>query len=78
MAHCNTHQIKLRNIPINSLFCFHSDDLVCTCGATYGLMMLTCTMFKKGDYVFVEDPTYFIAIKIFQDDFGLNVIPGKV
>ena len=55
---------------------FYSDDIVCTCGATSGLMMLTCTMFKSGDYVFVEDPTYFIALKIFHDDLGLNVIPG--
>jgi DNA-binding transcriptional MocR family regulator len=40
--------------------------------------MLTITMFKPGDYVFVEDPTYFIAIKIFRDDLGLNVISGKL
>ena len=60
-----------------SMIIFYSDDIVCTCGATSGLMMLTCTMFKSGDYVFVEDPTYFIALKIFRDDLGLNVIPGR-
>ncbi|XP_028407687.1 uncharacterized protein LOC114530281 [Dendronephthya gigantea] len=53
-----------------------SNDIVCTSGATNGLMMVTLMMFQPGDYVFVEDPTYFIAIKMFRQDLGLNILGG--
>ncbi|XP_028407681.1 uncharacterized protein LOC114530278 [Dendronephthya gigantea] len=52
----------------------NSHDMVCTSGATIGLMMVTLMMFQPGDYVFVEDPTYFIAIKMFRQDLGLNIL----
>ena len=63
-------------VALFNLF-FISDNLMCTAGATNGLMLLTCCLFKWGDYVFVEDPTYFLAIKIFREDLGLNIIPGN-
>ncbi|XP_028407685.1 uncharacterized protein LOC114530280 isoform X2 [Dendronephthya gigantea] len=51
-----------------------SHDIVCTSGATNGLVMITLTMFQPGDYIFVEDPTYFIAIQLFRQDLGLNIL----
>ena len=51
---------------------------MCTSGATNGLMMLAVTFFKAGDYIFLEDPTYFLALKVFRDDLGMNVIAGML
>jgi DNA-binding transcriptional MocR family regulator len=48
-----------------------------TAGATQGLHLGATVMFDKTTPVFVEDPTYFIAIKIFREDFGMNIIPGR-
>ena len=46
-------------------------------GATQGLHLVATVMFDKTTPVFVEDPTYFIAIKILREDFGMNIIPGR-
>jgi DNA-binding transcriptional MocR family regulator len=48
-----------------------------TAGATQGLHLVATVMFDKTTPVFVEDPTYFIAIKILREDFGMNIIPGR-
>jgi DNA-binding transcriptional MocR family regulator len=47
--------------------------LFITAGATYGLDLI-CTYFAKaGDTIFVEEPTYFLALHIFSDR-RLNVV----
>jgi 2-aminoadipate transaminase len=49
------------------------DQLFITAGATYGLDLI-CTYFAKaGDTIFVEEPTYFLALRIFADR-QLNVV----
>lgn len=52
-----------------------SDDLFVTAGATQGLHLVTTVMFDKDIPIFVEDPSYFIAIKILTKDLGMKVIP---
>ena len=55
---------------------YYRDDLYATAGATQGLDLLSHMLFSEGDLVFVEDPTYFVAMKIFEDS-GKKVIRGK-
>ncbi|XP_071158911.1 uncharacterized HTH-type transcriptional regulator YjiR-like isoform X1 [Mytilus edulis] len=52
-----------------------SDNLMATAGATQGLHLTASVMFDRSTPVFVEDPTYFIAIKILREDLGMNIIP---
>ena len=43
------------------------EGIFITCGASSGLD-LTCTLFTRpGDIVFVEEPTYFLALQVFAD-----------
>ncbi|MBW2605047.1 MAG: PLP-dependent aminotransferase family protein [Deltaproteobacteria bacterium] len=50
-----------------------ADDLFVTSGASQGLDLI-CTLFTKpGDTIFVEEPSYFLALHIFRDH-GLNII----
>lgn len=50
-----------------------ADDLFVTAGASQGLD-LVCTLFTKpGETIFVEEPSYFLALNIFRDH-GLNII----
>jgi len=58
------------------LFSYDSDNIVITSGATNGLAMACTHFFKSGDVVFVEDPSYFIAINMLKQDMGMKVIPG--
>ncbi|XP_072017691.1 uncharacterized protein [Amphiura filiformis] len=51
------------------------DDIMCTAGATHGLYTLCTQLFKAGDIVFVEDPTYFLAQVIFRKDCQLTMVP---
>lgn len=60
----------------NFASCDFSDDLVCTGGASSGLFLLTSLVFNQGDYIFVEDPTYFNAIEILKNDLNMNVVVG--
>ena len=39
--------------------------------------MLTHLLFSPGDLIFVEDPTYFIATKMLQEDCKMNTVPGE-
>lgn len=55
----------------------YRDDLFATAGATQGLNLLSHMLFSEGDLAFVEDPTYFLAMKMF-DDAGMKVIGGKL
>jgi len=49
------------------------DSLLITAGASQALDLI-CTRFTKpGDTIFVEEPTYFLALLIFRDH-GLNVV----
>jgi 2-aminoadipate transaminase len=51
-----------------------SDSLLITSGASMGLHLL-CTLFSRpGDTIFVEEPTYFYALRIFADH-GLHLVP---
>jgi DNA-binding transcriptional MocR family regulator len=54
------------------------DDLIVTSGATQGLVLLSRLFFSSGDTVFVEDPTYFIALRALQNDCGLKCIPSPM
>ena len=47
-----------------------TQTLILTCGATHGLHLAASTLLQTtagGGVVFVENPTYFIALDIFQD-----------
>jgi DNA-binding transcriptional MocR family regulator len=49
------------------------DDLFVTAGASQGLDLI-CTLFTQpGDTIFVEEPSYFLALRIFADH-RLNVV----
>jgi DNA-binding transcriptional MocR family regulator len=49
------------------------DELFVTTGASTALSLI-CTLFtRRGDVVFVEEPTYFLALRIFEDH-GLQVV----
>ena len=52
-----------------------ADSLVVTSGATAGLGLLMNLFFKKDDIVFVEDLSYFIALRYFREDCGLRIVP---
>jgi len=50
------------------------DRLFVTAGASSALDLL-CTLYTRpGDTIFVEEPTYFLALRIFEDH-GLDAIP---
>lgn len=51
------------------------ENLMFNAGATQGLMLLLSTFFTKGDVAIVEDPSYFIALRAFQESSGLKVFP---
>ncbi|MBS1250961.1 MAG: 2-aminoadipate transaminase [Chloroflexi bacterium] len=49
-------------------------QLFITCGASSALDLL-CTLYTNpGNVVFVEEPTYFLALRVFEDH-GLRVVP---
>lgn len=55
------------------LFSVNADDLFVTAGASQGLDLI-CTLFTQpGDTIFVEEPSYFLALRIFADH-QLNVV----
>jgi DNA-binding transcriptional MocR family regulator len=49
------------------------DRLFITAGATSGLDLVCARLTNPGDTVFVEEPTYFLALRLF-DDRRLNVV----
>jgi len=54
-------------LSAESSFPVRPDSLFTTTGASSGLDLL-CTLFTQpGDVVFVEEPTYFLALRIFRD-----------
>lgn len=66
------------SIPNSVLFYYYSEDLMVTAGATQGLHLVSTVMFDKDTPVFMEDPSYFIALKMLKEDFGMNIIPSNV
>ena len=52
-----------------------ADQLVLTTGATNGLHLVTSRLVRPGGVVFVENPTYFIALNLLSGDMGLEVVP---
>lgn len=51
------------------------EELMITAGASQALALI-CTLFTRpGDTVFVEEPSYFLALRIMQEDFRLNAVP---
>ncbi len=51
------------------------EQLMVTAGASQALSLI-CTLFTKpGDTVFVEEPSYFLALRILREDFRLNAVP---
>jgi len=54
-------------------FAVEPDNLFITAGVSFGLDLI-CTLFTQpGDTIFVEEPTYFLALRIFADH-GLNIV----
>ncbi len=54
-------------------FAVEPDHLFITAGVSFGLDLI-CTLFTQpGDTIFVEEPTYFLALRIFADH-GLNIV----
>ena len=51
----------------------HADNLFVTNGVSGGLSLLCSLFLKPGDVVFVEKPTYFLALSIFRD-YGVKCI----
>ncbi len=50
-------------------------QLMTTAGASQALDLI-CTFFARpGDTVFVEEPSYFLALRILQEDHRLNAVP---
>ncbi len=54
-----------------------ADSLMVTSGISQSLALLCSLYTRPGDEILVEDPTYFLALRIFED-FGLKVsaLPG--
>lgn len=50
------------------------DLLFVTAGASSGLDLLCSLYTQPGDVIFVEEPTYFLALRIFEDH-GLDAVP---
>lgn len=55
----------------------YRENIIATAGATQGLHVISHLLFSTGDIVFVENPTYFVATKIFLTDAGFKVKSGK-
>ncbi len=50
-------------------------QLMITAGASQALNLLCTLLTRPGDTVFVEEPSYFLALRIFQEDHRLNAVP---
>lgn len=52
-----------------------SEELILTTGATFGLSLTASILLDRQAVVFVENPTYFIALNILNSDLGIKVVP---
>ena len=57
--------------------CF-SGDLFTTNGATSGMVHVMNVLTTLDSVVYVEDPTYFIAKPIIEDDLQKNMVYGNL
>lgn len=71
-----TKLAKWLNANIYSDYIINKDELFITQGAT-GALQLLMIFIKNNDTILVEDPTYFLAIKMFEE-YGCNVIGVKM
>lgn len=55
----------------------NKDELLITLGATGALQLLMMKLFNQGDIILVEEPSYFLAIKMFKE-FDCDVIGVKM
>ncbi len=55
-------------------FPVNPDHLFVTAGISSGLDLLCTLLAQPGDTIFVEEPTYFLALRIFADH-GLRLVP---
>ncbi len=51
------------------------ENLMVTNGATDGIRFVTSYLLSRGCTVFVEDPTYFLALTLFQQE-DMHIVPG--
>ena len=51
------------------------DELIVTTGATNGLSLTCSVLLDRNAVVFVENPTYFIALKLLSADHGFRIVP---
>lgn len=51
-----------------------ADDVLITAGASGALELVLSRFSQRGDVVFVEQPTYFLALRVFADH-GLRIVP---
>lgn len=50
------------------------DEIFMTNGITHGITFISSLFLKTGSTVYVEEPTYFLAINIFKE-LGMNIVP---
>ncbi len=55
-----------------------SGSLFATGGATAGLWLCASVLLRRSSVVFVESPTYFIALDILRGDLGHRVVPVRM
>ena len=54
-----------------------SETIHANAGATQGAVALAALLLASGDFVFVEEPTYFLALDLLRDDMLMNIVPSK-
>jgi DNA-binding transcriptional MocR family regulator len=52
-----------------------ANDIVQTAGASQGLFLLASIFFEAGDIVFIEETSYFIAIKVLKETKKMKLVP---
>ena len=50
------------------------EDIWLNAGASQGLYFVAGFLFQPGDVVFVEEPSYFLGIRVLRDDLGMKVV----
>ena len=66
-----------KGISSNISYNLKYENIFITNGSSHGLGLISNHLAKKGDYILVEEITYFLTFNIFKD-YGLNIIPIKM
>ena len=85
LTNCFADITKLM-LPLSILHCIYllflpslsRNTMIATGGASQALNLLANLFFSSGDLVFIENPTYFIAIRALEHDVGLKTVPGEM